>query len=126
MCDCISISKHLARAIEPFTEDSIPSSVEQVQESIQHHHLMRRKTLEALRIDQLTSEGSHIDQHMQLTASSQLSSNPDFSHTLSTISGLLTQIGSVKDRMEILWDSRHDKLQTSLKQRKFEKEAGKV
>jgi len=126
LCDCISVSKYLARAIEPFTEDSVPASVVEVEESIQHHHLMRRKTLDSLHIDQLTSEGSHIDQHVRHAHNSHVTSNPDFQHTMATITTLLEQIGSVKGRLETLWDSRHDKLQTNLKQKKFEKEAGKV
>ena len=126
LCDCISVSKYLARAIEPFTEDSVPDSVEEVEESIQQHHLMRRKTLDSLHIDQLTSEGSHIDQHMHCAHSQHVTCNPDFQHTMTTISTLLGQIGSVKGRLETLWDGRHDKLQTNLRQKKFEKEAGKV
>ena len=126
LCDCISVSKCLAQAIEPFTEDSIPDSIENVEESIQKHHLIRRKTLEVLHIDELENEGSRIDQHMQHTASKNLKSNPDFANTLSTITNLLNQISSVKERVDTLWTTRHEKLQTSLKQKKFEHEAEKA
>ena len=126
LCDCISISKRLARAIEPFTEDTAPATIEQAEESLQKHRLVRRKTLEVLHIDELESEGSRIDQHMQATASPHLSSNPDFSNTLSTISNLLGEIGNVKDRVEALWTTRRDKLQANIKQKQFESEASKV
>ncbi len=126
MCDCISISKRLARVIEPFTDDSVPSSIEEVEETIQQHHLIRRKTLEVLHIDDLEQEGTRIDKHMHHTASNHLASNPDFSNTLATISDLLNQITNVKDRVETLWSKKNEKLQTSLKQRKFVKEAGNV
>lgn len=126
LCDCISISKRLARTIEPFTEDTMPNSIEKVEETLHKHRLIRRKTLEVFHIDELASEGTRIDQHMQQTASEHLSSNPDFAHTLSTISNLLGQISSVKGRLETLWNTRNDKLQANLKQRKFENEANKV
>ena len=126
LCDCISISKRLARAVEPFTDDNTPESVEQAEESLQKHHLIRRKTLEVLHIDDLASEGTRIDEHMHATASPHLSSNPDFSSTLATISNLLGEIGHVKDRVEALWTTRHDKLQANIRQRKFEKQASKV
>ena len=126
LCDCISISKRLARAVEPFTENPAPNSIEQAEESLHKHRLIRRKTLEVLHIDDLASEGSRIDEHMQATASPQLSSNPDFTSTLATISNLLGEIGHVKERVEALWTARHDKLQASIKQKTFEKEASKV
>ena len=127
LCDCISISKRLASVIEPFTsEGEEPSSIEEAEQSLYKHRLIRRKTLEVLHIDELANEGNRIDEHMQATASPHLSSNPDFTSTLATISTLLGQISNVKERVEVLWTTRRDKLQASIKQKSFETEASKV
>lgn len=124
LCDCISISKRLARAIEPFTEDSTPQTIKEAEESIKKNRLVRRKTLDALHIDELASEGSRINEHMKSTR--QLSANPEFSNTLNTITKLMEQIDTVKGRLETLWSTRQDKLETSLKQKMFENNAKQV
>ena len=118
------MSKRLARAIEPFTEDSVPHTIKEAEESIHKNRLVRRKTLEALHIDELTTEGSRINLHMK--AEKQLSDNPEFSNTLGTITKLMEQIDTVKGRLECLWTTRQEKLETNLKQQVFEKDAKQV
>lgn len=124
LCDCISVSKRLARAIEPFTEDSVPHTIEEAKESIKKNRFVRRKTLEALHIDELATEGSRINEHMKATK--KLSDNPEFSNTLNTITKLMEQIDTVKGRLETLWGTRQEKLETNLKQQVFEKNAEQV
>ena len=124
LCDCISVSKRLARAIEPFTEDSVPHTIEEAEQSIKKNRLVRRKTLEALHIDELASEGSRINQHMK--SAKKLNDNPEFSTTLNTITKLMEQIDTVKGRLETLWSTRQEKLEASLKQQVFEKNAKQV
>lgn len=124
LCDCISVSKCLARAIEPFTEDSVPHTIEEAKESIKKNRFVRRKTLEALHIDELATEGSRINEHMKATK--KLSDNPEFSNTLNTITKLMEQIDTVKGRLETLWGTRQEKLETNLKQQVFEKNAEQV
>lgn len=124
LCDCISISKRLARAIEPFTDDYIPETIQEAEESIQKNKLVRRKTLEALHIDELACEGSRINSHMKLKK--QLSNNPEFNNTLDTITKLMEQIDTVKGRLELLWSTKQEKLETSLKQQMFENNAKQV
>lgn len=124
LCDCISVSKRLARAIEPFTEESVPHTIKEAEESIQKNKLVRRKTLDTLHIDELATEGSRINEHMKSTR--QLSGNPEFTNTLNTITKLMEQIDTVKGRLETLWSTRQDKLETSLKQKMFENSAKQV
>ena len=124
LCDCISISKRLARAIEPFTEESVPHSIEEAEKSIKKNRLVRRKTLEALHIDELATEGSRINEHMKATK--KLNDNPEFSNTLNTITKLMEQIDTVKGRLETLWSTRQEKLEINLKQQVFEKNAKQV
>lgn len=124
LCDCISVSKRLARAIEPFTEDSVPQTIKEAEESIQKNKLIRRKTLEALHIDELATEGTRINQHMKSAV--KLDGNPEFSNTLTTITKLMEQIDTVKGRLETLWSTRQDKLETNLKQQVFENNAKQV
>ena len=124
LCDCISVSKRLARAIEPFTEESVPHTIQEAQDSIKKNHLVRRKTLDALHIDELASEGSRINQHMK--SAELLRDNPEFSNTLTTITKLMEQIDTVKGRLETLWSTRQEKLETNLKQQVFEKNAKQV
>ena len=124
LCDCISVSKRLARAIEPFTEESVPQTIKEAEESIKKNRLVRRKTLEALHIDELSSEGLRINEHMKSTK--QLTHNPEFTNTLGTITKLMEQIDTVKGRLETLWTTRQDKLETNLKQQLFENNANQV
>ena len=128
LCDCISISKRLARAIEPFTSEEVPSTIQDAEQSIHKHKLTKRKTLDSLHIDDLTSEGERINEHMQIQKqeSKELGVNPDFENTLDTIRRLMSQIDTVKGRLDTLWSTRHDKLEANLKQKLFEKEAKQV
>lgn len=124
LCDCISVSKRLARAIEPFTEEAMPQTIKEAEESIHKSRLVRRKTLDALHIDDLADEGSRINAHMKMTR--RLEGNPEFSNTLVTITKLMEQIDTVKGRLETLWNTRQDKLETNLKQQVFENNAKQV
>lgn len=126
LCDCISISKHLARAIEPFTDSEVPETIEDVKQSIHKHKMVRRKTLDELHIDELTSEGSRINNQMVEGLARKMSVNPDIQHTVETIQKMLSQIELVKGRMVSLWSTKNEKLQASLQQRIFEKEASQV
>ena len=102
----------------------MPHSIEEAEESIKKNRLVRRKTLEALHIDELATEGSRINEHMKATK--KLNDNPEFSNTLNTITKLMEQIDTVKGRLETLWSTRQEKLETSLKQQVFEKNAKQV
>lgn len=125
ICDCISISKRLAKAIDPFTLEEMPANIEEAKKSITKHKLERRRTLDSLHMDELSDEGEKINERMQGTYRG-FRDNPDFTNTLATIKKLLAQIGTVKERLEVLWDTRHDKLKANFEQRKFEVEAEKV
>ena len=124
--DCISISKHLARAIEPFTNDKVPETVEDAEQSIYTHKLVRRKTLDDLHIDEFTSEGSRLNSQVVEGLGRKMSINPDVTHTVETIQKMLSQIELVKGRMVSLWSIRNEKLQANLQQKIFEKEATQV
>ncbi len=126
ICDCISISKHLALAIEPFTAEEVPRTIEEAEDSISKHQLTRRKTLDILHVDDLTTEGEKISDRMQKHSPEVLHSNPDFTNTMTTIQKLMSQIGTVKERLEVLWSDRYDKLRANLQTRVFEKEAHQV
>ncbi len=126
LCDCISVSKHLARAIEPFTDSEVPETIEDVKQSIHKHKMVRRKTFDELHIDELTSEGSRINNQMVEGLGRKMSINPDVQHTVETIQKMLSQIELVKGRMVSLWSTKNEKLQASLKQRIFEQEATQV
>ena len=76
-------------------------------------------------MDDLSDEGQKINERMR-TNYHTFHDNPDFDNTLGTIQKMLSQIGTVKERLETLWDTRHEKLKTNLKQRTFETEAGSV
>ena len=102
----------------------MPHTIKEAEESIQKNKLVRRKTLDALHIDELATEGSRINEHMKSTR--QLSGNPEFTNTLNTITKLMEQIDTVKGRLETLWSTRQDKLETSLKQKMFENSAKQV
>ena len=124
--DCISISKHLARAIEPFTDDKVPETVEDAEHSIYTHKLVRRKTLDDLHIDEFTSEGSRLNSEVVEGLGRKMSINPDVTHTVETVQKMLSQIELVKGRMVSLWSIRNEKLQANLQQKIFEKEATQV
>ena len=126
ICDCISVSKHLANAIEPFTQEDVPETIPEAEESLNMHKLTRQKTLDSLHIEDLTMEGEKINKHMKQSVCQTIQANPDFESTLGTIQKLLSQIDMVKGRLETLWETRHCKLEVNLKQRVFEKEAKQV
>lgn len=88
--------------------------------------MVRRKTLDKLHIDELTSEGSRINNQMVEGLGRKMSINPDVKHTVATIQKMLSQIELVKGRMVSLWSTKNEKLQANLKQRIFEKEATQV
>ena len=52
--------------------------------------------------------------------------NPDFANTMMVVQKLLSQIETVKERVEDLWTTRQEKLEANLRQRVFEKEAKQV
>lgn len=126
ICDCISVAKRLASAIEPFMQEEVPETIEEAEESLKIHKLTRQKTLDSLHIEDLSLEGERISSHMQQNLQQDVQINPDFDSTLATIQKLLSQIDMVKGRLETLWNTRHTKLEVNLKQRVFEKEVQKV
>lgn len=126
ICDCVSISKVLARAIEPFTIAEVPQTIEEAEDSISKHHLKRRRTLDTLHVDDLTLEGEKIGKRMQQQSLETLQTNPDVANTMTTIQKLLSQIGTVKERLEALWSDRYEALKANLQTRVFEKEAHQV
>ena len=126
ICDCISVSKHLANAIEPFTQEDVPETIQEAEESLNIHKLTRQKTLDSLHIEDLTTEGEKINERMKQSVCQTVQANPDFESTLGTIQKLLSQIDMVKGKLETLWETRHSKLEVNLKQRVFEKEAKQV
>ena len=125
ICDCVSISKRLSAAIEPFSEEKVPRNIKEAEESLNKHKLIRRETFESLHMDELASEGVLINRRLSEEPTG-LQANPDYTNTLGTVRKLLAQIETVKERLESLWTTRHDKLEANLKQRVFEKEAQQV
>ena len=126
ICDVVSVSKRLAQAVAPFSEEYLPGTLTEAEESLKVHHLERRKTLETLHVDELTSEGERIRKKMNSPSQQQFRNNPDFVATLDTIEVLMSRVENVRTRLEDLWDSRHTKLQVNLKHKKFETEAHQV
>ncbi len=122
----MSISKRLAKAIEPFTAEEVPETIEEAEKSITKHQLTRRKTLDILHVDDLALEGEKISERMQVQSAEVLGANPDVTNTMVTIQKLLSQIGTVKERLEVLWSDRYNKLRANLHARVFEKEAHQV
>ena len=122
----MSVSKRLAQAVAPFSEDYLPQTLTDAEESLKVHHLERRKTLETLHVDELTSEGERIRKKMNSPSQQQFRNNPDFVATLDTIEVLMSRVENVRTRLEDLWDSRHAKLQANFKHKKFETEAHQV
>ena len=62
LCDCVSISKLLAQAIAPFTKDmETPTNLEETKEVLKKHQLKKRRTIDQLQIDELTSQGLKIN-----------------------------------------------------------------
>ena len=107
-------------------EEALPDTLSEAEESLKVHHLERRKTLETLHVEQLTSEGERIRQKMNSPSQEHFRSNPDFVATLDTIEVLMSRVENVRTRLESLWDTRNTKLEKNLKQRKFESEAQQV
>ena len=62
LCDCVSISKLLAQAIAPFTQDmQTPTNLEETKKVLKKHQLKKRRTIDQLQIDELTSQGLKIN-----------------------------------------------------------------
>ena len=122
----VSVSKRLAQAVAPFMEENLPETLSEAEQSLKAHHYERRKTLETLHVEELTSEGEKIRQKMKSPSQEHFRSNPDFIATLDTIEVLMNRVENVRTRLETLWDSRNHKLEMNLKQRKFEDEAQQV
>ena len=58
----MSISKLLAQAIAPFSQDmQTPKNLEETEVVLKKHQLKKRRTIDQLQIDQLTSEGLKIN-----------------------------------------------------------------
>lgn len=62
LCDCVTISKRLAQAIEPFSKElREPKNLEETEKVLHKHQLKKRRTYDKLHIDQLTTEGLKIN-----------------------------------------------------------------
>lgn len=62
LCDCVSISKRIAQAIEPFSQElHEPKNLEETEKVLHKHQLKKRRTFDKLQIDQLTTEGLMIN-----------------------------------------------------------------
>lgn len=61
-----------------------------------------------------------------MTSKEHLRVNPDFNATLKTIEVLLSRVENVRTRLDELWKTKNDKLETKIKEKKFEKEANQV
>ena len=57
---------------------------------------------------------------------SSIQSNPEFLSTITTLSKLLSNIETVKERLDEMWTTRGEKLEATYKQQTFEKEANQV
>jgi hypothetical protein len=127
LCDCVSISKRLAQAFAPFTkDDQPPKSLKETEEVLKKHQLKKRRTIDKLQIDQLTTEGLKINRLIKQESEerrSSIQSNPEFLSTITTVSKLLANIETVKERLEGMWTTRGEKLEATYKQQTFEKEA---
>lgn len=153
LCDCVTISKCLAQAIEPFSQEICETkNLEETEKVLHKHKLKKRRTYDRLQIDQLTTEGLKInrlikqeseeryyltlmwlshDHHMTITClshcrRSSIQSNPEFLSTITTLSKLVSNIETVKERLDEMWTTRGEKLEATYKQQTFEKEANQV
>lgn len=62
LCDCVSISKRIAQAIEPFSRElHEPRNLEETEKVLHKHQLKKRRTFDKLQIDQLATEGLKIN-----------------------------------------------------------------
>ena len=122
----MGVSKRLAQAVAPFTDEHLPETLHEAEESLKAHHLERRKTLETLHVEELTSEGERIRRKMNSPSQQQFRDNPDFVATLDTIEVLMNRVENVRTRLENLWETRQSKLEANFKQKKFENEANQV
>ena len=61
LCDCVTISKRLAQAIAPFSNDTQkPKTLEETQKVLKKHQLKKKRTFDELQISALTTEGLKI------------------------------------------------------------------
>eukprot|EP00731_Ephydatia_muelleri_P027821 Em0019g694a len=125
ICDCLSISKRLAVAMEPLLDDWVPRTIEEAEQSIAQCKTKRQKMLDSLHIEELTAEGKIIDEQMSLSFS-MLRDNPEFNSTLAVVQKLVDQISSIKNKLDILWNSYYMRLETNLKKLKFEKDTEQI
>lgn len=116
----MSVSKRLAQSVAQFSEEYLPETLTEAEESLE---VQRRKTLETVHVEELTSENERIRKKMNSPSQQQFRDNPDFVATLNTIEVLMSRVENVRTRLENLWDSRHTKLEANLKHKKFETEA---
>ena len=98
----------------------------EAENSLKAHRYQRRKTLEHLHVDELASEGEKIKERLHTTSKEHLRVNPDFNATLKTIEVLLHRVDNIRSRLDELWRTKSDKLETKIKEKKFEKEAHQV
>ncbi|CAI8057657.1 Kalirin, partial [Geodia barretti] len=130
LCDCVSISKLLAQAIAPFTKDmETPTNLEETKEVLKKHQLKKRRTIDQLQIDELTSQGLKINKLIKQESEERRSSiqfNPEFLSTIATVGKLISNMEAVKERVEGMWHTRGEKLEATYKQQTFEKEANQI
>ena len=108
------------------TRCTVVSFSQEAEDSLKAHRYQRRKTLENLHVDELASEGEKIKERLHSTSKDHLRVNPDFNATLQTIEVLLNRVDNVRTRLDELWRTKNDKLETKFKEKKFEKEAHQV
>lgn len=97
--------------------------LKEAEDSLKAHRHQRRKTFDTLHVEELASEGERI---LHMTSEDHLRVNPDFNATLKTIEVLLSRVENVRTRLDELWKTKNDKLETKVKEKKFEKEANQV
>ena len=111
--------------MEPLLDDWVPRTIEEAEQSIAQCKTKRQKMLDSLHIEELTAEGKIIDEQMSLSFS-MLRDNPEFNSTLAVVQKLVDQISSIKNKLDILWNSYYMRLETNLKKLKFEKDTEQV
>ena len=77
-------------------------------------------------MDELASEGERIRVRLHSPAKEHFQNNPDFKATVETIEVLLNRVENVRTRLDGLWTTKKEKLETKIREKKFEKEANQV
>ena len=125
MSDCYSLSKRLTKTVEILTDKTLAKDYSSARTALEAHKEQKTSLLDTLHIEQLVKEGTKLQDRMKTPVES-LKDNTDFIQSTSLIGRLLSQVFSVGERLQHLWQTKDTKLATNLELREYEYECQQV